>query len=249
LSCHLRAVGLDDQAQPGPAEVRDDAPPSDHERHVHVGTGEATVVQEVEHPVLELTACRRRAAREHAREPRPAWTAVGAVDLLREKPETRKAPRLRAAHRPAQRPIAEDGREIEERACRRRHGDSAVAPHVSRIEAASPMDADAGRSAARADDRHLGAPVLERQEPEEHPRTVAAEERPRSARLHGREPPALLRQSGVADGVDAAVHSMQPPGAKPCLHRIRRQPTGEKLLIRQDTMSVRRAPRDERVGL
>ena len=48
------AVGLDDEAPAGPAEVGDDAFVIDREQDVDVGVLEAGVEEEVEHRVLEL---------------------------------------------------------------------------------------------------------------------------------------------------------------------------------------------------
>ena len=62
------AVGLDDEALLGPAEVRDDLATSDEQRLIDEGMDEAAAQEQVEHGVLELALRRCGAGRDDARE-------------------------------------------------------------------------------------------------------------------------------------------------------------------------------------
>jgi hypothetical protein len=78
------AVGLDHEPLVGPAEVGDDTPTGDHERHVDVGAGEPAAEDEIKHHVLELRAGRRRAGGEDPPEVADAASGSESLDRLGE---------------------------------------------------------------------------------------------------------------------------------------------------------------------
>ena len=244
----LGAVGLDDEVVLGPAEVGDDAATVEAQGDVDVGWCEAGGAEQVIDAVFQLAAGGGRLGGQDAGEARAAGAPGGAVELAGETPEVRQAHRLRAAHRPCQGAVLQPGRHVQQQPLRGRGGDAAVTPDVLGMQAAGAVHADAlGRPASPEGHGDLRQAILHGQQPEQHHQGRVAEQPVRSAGLHRRQPPALGRQAGVADGVDAAVEAVQPSRGRPSPDGRLAEPAVEQLIEAQHPQLFGRPLGDQRV--
>lgn len=85
------------------------------------------------------------------------------------------------------------------------------------------------------------------QEAEELGGAAVAEHGAGSAGQDGRQPAAVLREGGVADGVDALVEAVQAAGPQPVLDRIGGEPEREELFAGDDPVLTAGQPGDRRV--
>ena len=157
--------------------------------------------------------------------------------------------RLRLAHGASQRLKLELRAEIYQRA---RHGgdrDHPVARDVGRLKQQRAVNADAGvASGCRPGHGHLGVPPIPAHEPDQRGVREVAEERPKAARLHGREQPALERRVGMAYRIHAAMHAMKVSPPHSPAHAVDREAAVAQLLEREHAPLAGCAARDEQVG-
>src|SRR5215210_2902437 len=97
----MRAVGLDDEPLLRPAEVGDDAPPVDEQRHIDERMREAGAQDQVEHDVLELALGWGGAGGDDGRQLAPAADRAWSVQHCGERPNRRELEELRLTDRTA----------------------------------------------------------------------------------------------------------------------------------------------------
>jgi hypothetical protein len=200
------AVGLDDEAVVRPAEVGDHAAAADRQRDVHVRAREPAALDESEHDVLEVASRRRGIGSEEAGDPRRAGAGRKAVRRLDELRHGDEAVSERLAEGAADRMLVEDAGDVDQGSGDGGHRQRAEARDVSSAECLTAVDAYlAVAPRRRAGDRHLWEPVIPDHDLVRRRRREVAEARVGPARQDGGEEPAVQRQSGVPDGIHAAV--------------------------------------------
>ncbi len=147
-------------------------------------------------------------------------------------------------------PVRHLRREVERRARGGGDADALPRPDVALIQAARAVHADpADLAAAVAGHGDVGVALVPVDELKPHAGRPVAEDRARAAGEHRRGQAALDGQRVRADdGVDAAVHAVQRPAARPHGDRVAGQPARPQLLYRHHRVLLRCEPRDPHLG-
>jgi hypothetical protein len=125
--------------------------------------------------------------------------------------------------------------EVGERACGRREWERPVMPDVGGVQHRGPVDADAD-VAPVVERRQLGIAVIPGEEAVDGRSREVAEDGGRAARLDGGEEAAVAGRVGMADGVHAAMESVEVALRDPDLDRAMGQTAGiEEVIDRDDT--------------
>jgi hypothetical protein len=115
-----------------------------------------------------------------------------------------------------------------------------VPPGVLERQGACAVGADALHPAVGSGrKRHLGAAVIEGKEPVEHQGGAVAQQCAGPAGLHRCQPPPLLGEADVADGVHTDVKAVEMTGSGPPLDRVVAQAAREELVQREHPLAPR----------
>jgi len=208
------AVGLDDHALVGPAEVRHRAVVA----RVDGGRRQAGVADEPAEAALELRAGRHGIGRQ-------------GVELLLGD----EAADERLGARGLERLGGEIGREVGERPQRRGHGQAVDLRHRRRVGCHA--DAEPGaRSRALAGHGHFDGVRHDGDHPLQSGGRSVARHGGRAGREQGCPHPSDVGQGGMPDGVDAAEHGVQSAGLEPVADLPRRHPELRQLSAAHDAV-------------
>jgi len=123
----------------------------------------------------------------------------------------------------------QDGREVEQRALRRRDGDSLVAGGVGGVQSLGAMDPHLGRTArVTADDGHVDRAARWHAHSAQHGGGLMTQQRPIAQREHSRHR-RCVRRVDRTDDEDAAIAPPQPPAAHSSSDVVPGQPAAAEL--------------------
>jgi hypothetical protein len=234
----LEAVGLDDEALLGPAEVGLDVA----EALVHERPGKVLGIEEGEEQALELGPRARRSDAlrfEHPADRRRAGASRVAVDEVLERGRAAEPERLRALARAGELVLVEDAGEVQERAGW--GGDRDALVLVALVLRQHPTPRAQSRALSQLPRRlDLDVAPITLEHAPEGSRAAAPQSGPLAAGQDAGHPDRVARQSPMAHGIDAAVERQQATALKAVVDGIEGKTERDELVARDDAMLPRR---------